>query len=212
MVPKSNRLRMLRVGAAVWLALICCGAMALTHYSQDGQRALNVPATLPEEVVESFDGKPYSLVMFVHPKCPCTRSAINELARLMSASDSRISATVFCFQPSGQAESWCRTDLWDSAAGIPDVTVRQDVDAGIAEQMSADISGQTFVYRADGCLVFSGGITAGRGHEGDSVGKLAILNVVKNQRTGLTTSPVFGCAIYRSTETDVCGDESCKSL
>src|SRR5258708_3864203 len=40
-----------------------------------------------------------TLVLFVHPHCPCTRATISELARLMTTLQGKLSAYVLFIQP-----------------------------------------------------------------------------------------------------------------
>jgi hypothetical protein len=44
--------------------------------------------------------------------------------------------------------------------------------------------------------VFSGGITASRGHEGDNAGRAAIEQLVRHERADRLSTWVFGCALF----------------
>src|SRR5436190_6315 len=80
---------------------------------------------------------------------------------------------------------------------IPGVTVRADVDGEAARRFGAATSGQALLYTADGRLLFSGGITESRGHEGDNAGRSAIAALVLGaEPTKLATSPVYGCPLF----------------
>src|SRR5258707_12024279 len=67
-----------------------------------------------------------AVVLLVHPHCPCSRATIEELARLMADGHGKLTATVVMLRPSGAAEGWEHSDLWQSAAAIPGVTVVAD--------------------------------------------------------------------------------------
>jgi hypothetical protein len=81
-------------------------------------------------------------------------------------------------RPHGTPDGWDDTDLRRSAAEIPGVTVMSDLDEAEADLFSAQASGQTMLYDASGKLLFSGGITASRGHSGDNAGSSSIVSFV----------------------------------
>jgi hypothetical protein len=73
--------------------------------------------------------------------------------------------------------------------------VEPDPDGAIAQAFGAYTSGQVLVYGADGGLLFNGGITASRGHEGDNPGRAAIVARLRDQVPAPSTASVFGCAL-----------------
>ena len=139
-----------------------------------------------------------TLMMFVHPKCPCSRASIEELSTLMAHCGDRVHVKVLFFQPSTEPQGWSRTDTWQSAGEIPGVTVAADVDAQQARRCGAQTSGQVFLYDTAGKLQYEGGLTESRGHVGENDALDNVESLITSPRP-LTTpvrSPVFGCAIY----------------
>src|SRR3712207_4573180 len=129
--------------------------------------------------------------MLAHPHCPCTRASINELARLMTQARGRVTAYVLFVKPEGFSDSWVQSDLWASAAAIPGVTPVLD-DGGVeAARFRAATSGQTALYDAAGSLIFRGGITSARGHEGDNAGREAIVSLLTSDEAEEHDTPVF---------------------
>ena len=112
--------------AAIWLSAVGIGLGALLVYEYTpGQEAV-VPNHWPEQSnIPHTQGQP-TLIMFAHPRCPCTRASIGELSMLMTHCQNRVKARVVFFQPKGSAEDWTQTDLWRSAAAIPGVTAQAD--------------------------------------------------------------------------------------
>ena len=98
--------------------------------------------------------------------------------------------------PSDAVAGWERTDLWDSAAAIPGVHVMTDEGGAQARVFGALVSGQTLLYGATGSLLFSGGITGARGHEGDNPGRTALTSILDWRPAGPIRTPVFGCYLY----------------
>jgi hypothetical protein len=159
------------------------GADAIAH--TDWPQSSNVPRA---------NGFP-EIVVFAHPKCPCTRATIEELAVLMAHVRGRAAADVVFVRPEGMAEDWEKTDLWRSAVRIPGVTVLSDPEGVEAARFGAQASGQTFVYGVAGNLEFSGGITAFRGHAGDNGGETAVVSLVMTGSAETRRTSVYGCSL-----------------
>jgi hypothetical protein len=196
---RKNRLTLTAAGA-LWLLTIGAGLVILRGYeSKPGVTAV-VPDSWPAASrIEPAADRP-TLVMLAHPRCPCTRASIGELARLMTQAQGRVRAYVLFVKPPGFSDEWAHTDLWASAAAIPGVTpVRDDggVEAGL---FHATTSGQTVLYDAAGKLLFSGGVTSARGHAGDNAGRAAIVSLLTSDAAEGRGTPVFGCPLFARTE------------
>jgi len=139
--------------------------------------------------------------MLAHPRCPCTAASVGELAQIMAQLEGKIAAYVLFIQPKGTGNAWEDTDLRRSAEAIPGVKVILDPDGVEAGRFGAETSGHTLVYGADGRLLFSGGITASRGHAGDNVGASAIIALLNHQKPVRTQTLVFGCSLGHQAET-----------
>jgi hypothetical protein len=136
-----------------------------------------------------------TLVMTLHPQCPCSRASVNELSELMARSSGRLDAHVLFVQPPGAPGGWLDGDLWRQANAVPGLHVSIDTDGRDAAAFGATTSGQVMVYDTAGNLEFSGGITDGRGHEGDNAGLLSLLSLVREGKTTLSQTPVYGCSL-----------------
>jgi len=75
------------------------------------------------------------------------------------------------------------------------VQVMRDDDGVEAARFGAATSGQVILYDRDGGLLFTGGITASRGHAGDNDGRNAIVSLLGRGRETRHSSPVFGCSL-----------------
>jgi len=114
----------------------------------------------------------------------------------MTQARGRVTAYVLFVKPANFSEGWEKTDLWTSAAAIPGVRVIED-DQGIeAGRFHAATSGQTMLYDKEGKLIFSGGITGARGHEGDNAGRTAIVSLLNLDEANRDETPVFGCPLF----------------
>lgn len=140
-----------------------------------------------------------TLVMTAHPQCVCTRASLTELAKLMERVRDRLTAHVLFVR--SQDTNWNDSPAWTEAARIPGVTVSWDDDGRESALFDAKTSGQTLLYDAAGRLLFGGGITFARGHEGDNAGSRIILALLAKSTAGSNESPVYGCALA-STDTE----------
>jgi len=179
----------------VWAVGIGFGLKYLWTYQVSAGTAAAPPSLWPEDSRIPREKGQSTLVLLAHPKCPCTRATIGELAVLMAHCQGKVSVYILFFKPSGFPDNWEQTDLWHSAAVIPGVTVLADNDGVEAQRFGSVTSGQALLYGPDGNLEFSGGITASRGHSGDNAGRDAITALLLNGKSDAKTSQVFGCSL-----------------
>ncbi|HUR33278.1 MAG TPA: hypothetical protein VM032_05750, partial [Vicinamibacterales bacterium] len=172
------------------------GMRTLAAYTYTPGEPAHAAAYWPTTTRLVHDTTRPTLVLFAHPQCPCSRAAVSELARLMTAAHGTLDARVVVLHPDGTPAGWERTDIWRAAAVIPGVSVVTDIGGREADTFGAVVSGQTFLYNASGRLLFAGGITLGRGHEGDNPGRTAVLDWLTTGR-GATRGPVFGCTLQQ---------------
>jgi hypothetical protein len=136
-----------------------------------------------------------TLVLFAHPHCPCTRASLHELDGLLAETQNRVSVSVVFTIPDGVPADWERGDLWNSAASIPGLSVIRDQRGREAHRFHVEGSGHVLLYAPSGKLLFSGGITASRGHEGDNLGRSAIVSFILDGHSAVSHTPVFGCSL-----------------
>ncbi len=136
-----------------------------------------------------------TLIMFVHPKCPCSRASLEELNRLLARFSGKVATQVWFTKPPELGSDWTRTDLWRSAALIPGVTVHEDPAAVEARRFGAETSGYVVLYDKEGRLLFRGGITGSRGHAGDNAGENALLAYFTERKPTVSQTPVYGCSL-----------------
>ena len=195
-LPRKRTRAILFLSAISWLSIVCVGLWLLGGYENTPGIAAESPRQWPiaSRIQPAQDHS--TLVMLAHPHCPCTRASIGELASIMAHSQGRLSAYVLFIKPEGSSDNWEETDLWQNASHIPGVKVIMDGDGREARQFRATTSGQTVLYDSHGDLLFSGGITASRGHSGDNAGQNAIVSLVNAEVPNQTVTSVFGCPLF----------------
>jgi hypothetical protein len=195
---------------AVWLPVVIGGLIALWNYSTAPGDPGNPPASWPPASQLSPPSGAMTLVMVVHPHCPCSRASIGELAELMAHMHKRLHAWVLFVRPHDFDENWAESDLWHAARAIPGVQTLIDYDGREARRFGAATSGETMLYDTSGHLLFAGGITAARGHFGDNAGITAIFERIDNagaRRFG--TAAVYGCPLFAPAKNGS-GEAACK--
>lgn len=197
----------------LWILLLVGGMAKLWNYEGTAGAAAQAPTQWPTQThVSRAPGLP-SLVVLMHPHCPCSAATVDELSKLMTHCQGKLTATVVMIQPDGTPDGWERTDLWRSAAAIPGVTLMSDPGGVETQRFGALTSGQALLYSPDGQLLFSGGITESRGHSGDNEGRSMIealvLHELDHPLAQIPTTPVFGCPLCGPNEHKNNGSMTC---
>ncbi|MCC6574583.1 MAG: hypothetical protein IT462_12430 [Planctomycetes bacterium] len=177
----------------VWLIVIGGGiAIVFSKDFSPGVRG-NTPQSRPAATADLPNKRGATLTMFFHPQCVCSRASMAELERLLPKVRREVEVVLVFVRPSSCKAGWERTDLWERATKVPGVTVLCDVDGVMAGRFGAMTSGHAVVYSEHGMLMYSGGITPGRGHEGDNAGAEAVLASLNGEDPAVSQAPVFGC-------------------
>jgi len=171
------------------------GLAVMGHYQATPGPDGASPIQWPRESPIERDPSKFTLIMFAHPHCPCTRASIAELARIMTRTNGRIDCRVLFVQSETAAPEPEMTENWQASAEIPGVRVLYDSGGVSARLFGVRTSGQVVLYDPQGKLMFQGGITRARGHQGDNAGAEAVLAVMKGDSPSCRSAPVFGCAL-----------------
>ena len=182
-------------GTGTWLALVLVGFGRLTLYSNTPGQATASPVAWPlQSVIPAPSGKPL-MIIALHPQCPCSRATVEELNRILVSCRGKVDVHALLIRPMGSEPGFTFGPLRESLRQLPGVHIHEDPSGQEADRFGAKTSGAVFVYSPSAELLYSGGITASRGHEGDSVGKTAVFNAILEGRKSPATQPVFGCEL-----------------
>lgn len=138
---------------------------------------------------------PFTLILLAHPRCPCTRATLHELQRLIPRLEGKASLRTYFVIPTGKDDSFAAGDNLELARSLPGMQITLAPSAEITDKLGAGTSGQVLVLNHGGQLKFSGGITAGRGHEGTNPGAESVRRLVETGETSLPSTPVYGCSL-----------------
>ncbi len=151
------------------------------------------------------------MLVFCHPHCPCTRATLAELSRLMGRCGDKLDAYVLFDRPAHATADWDRTSLREQGESIPGVTVLTDVGGDQGLLFNVRTSGEVLLYDSRGQLVFHGGITPARGHEGYSAGRKKIEEFTTMGGPDRVTTPVFGCPLRKENVTPQESTTQCRT-
>jgi hypothetical protein len=182
----------------LWCVATGIGLWKMTDFEFTAASRTSLCLVWPAESALARSSERPTLVMFVHPRCPCSRASLMELGRLAAQCQGRIALHVVFLKPDGFPNGWDRTALFRVAQQLPEAAVLTDQGGKEAACFGATTSGETFLFSPVGTLLFHGGLTASRGHEGENIGSAAISSLVLHGGTERARSPVFGCRLWNA--------------
>lgn len=174
-------------GTVAWFAIVGLGAGAIfAHATTPGAQGA-APLQWPAESSLAEPATGFTLVMFVHPECPCSRASLAELAEIANSAPRAAIQIVYSHTDGG--DSW---GLGGRVAGATRVLEPLGLEAA---RFGARTSGHVVVYDDHGRLRYAGGITGSRGHRGDNIGRRTVERLLARDGTDKLGHPVFGCAL-----------------
>jgi hypothetical protein len=185
------------IAAAIttWALLLMVGFGTLIAYSDAPGEAAVAPRAWPAASQLKRTSGRGMLLVFLHPLCPCSDATLAELERILPFSADKVDHYAVFSVPGDKSDRWAEGDLWEKAKRIPGLRVVLDRGYRETDLFGAKTSGQSLLFGADGNLQFAGGITPARGHQGDSYGRSAVLDILEGRAPSRLTTPVFGCAL-----------------
>jgi hypothetical protein len=198
---KSNIVqRAIAILIATWGVCAGLGLVQMLNYALTPALTAAVAPEWPRATQLVRDSIHPTLILFLHPRCPCSRATLRELQLLAADCGGRFALRIVFVRPPGVSDGWEWTDLYRSAEQIPSAVVSSDTEGTEAAQFSATTSGEALLYAADGSLLFHGGLTPSRGHEGDSAGRCALTSLIWGRAANCTQTAVFGCSLVNHSE------------
>src|SRR5580692_1471170 len=158
-----------------WSAALGAGQLALLHYQSIPDQLGVAPAVWPPTSSIRPEPGHYTILLFAHPRCPCTKASLQELARVTARCTEKTDTHVLFVRPAGAPAGWEGSALRQCESVVQGTMVAVDEDGAEARRFGAETSGMVLLYGPRGTLVFRGGITAARGHQGDNPGSDALL-------------------------------------
>jgi len=178
-----------------WICALAASFIQLERYASTPGAPADPPKTWPSlsSLARALDAP--TLVVTLHPSCPCSRATISELDRIVARSQGHLLIYVLFDIPEDLDPSWVTGESLALVGRIPGIRVVIDRAGRESALFDAKTSGQVVLYDERGDLRFRGGITPARAHAGDSIGRAVILDLIHEGRAERTEAPVFGCEL-----------------
>lgn len=191
--------RGLAIVVALWIAVVAGGFAQLWIYKgkpgTTAAEAVAGPETFPATDLLEQNPHGQTLVMFVHPHCACSRASLTELAAILRECPDLQPVQIVFPVPAGAAPSWQEGKIAQEAAALAGVRIVWDQDEKLTRLFHATTSGHVLLFAANGQRLFSGGITATRGHAGWNAGRGAVVAHHEHKPGVRSSAPTFGCQL-----------------
>lgn len=181
-----------------WLVLILCAFYYLLVYQNKSIVSKSHPQSWPKSSSLSISHERPNLLMFLHPACPCSKASLAELDRLLSNFPNRLNVVLVFISPDSANKDWHKTSLWLQASGISGLDLFVDTERRETSLFNSKSSGEVLLYDRNGYLLYSGGLTASRGHQGDNIGRDSIEYYLQHGLMKHSSAPSFGCELFDS--------------
>jgi hypothetical protein len=181
-------------GLLLWCAaLIWSGTTLLDH----AYRPATIPADMRSLVIQSpdVDASRIQLLLFAHPFCPCTRATLSELEESLARLPADVSVRVVFVTCGFEAAEVEASSIVNQARSLSRGIVQFDTTGREARRFGATTSGEVFAVNAEGQVLFHGGLTPARGHQGDAAGQTSLELLAQGIPSAISTAPVFGCRL-----------------
>jgi hypothetical protein len=182
------------VGAA-WLIAVASGFAVLHRYASTPAHVGIVPSSWPVQDRIALEVDRLTLIVAIHPRCPCTRATALALEELLASRPGQARLNVLVYKPAQASDSWAASRISRSLSSLPDAQSWIDADGALASRFGAVTSGQVLAFDAHGELCFSGGVTPVRGQVGPNAGYAALASLLDHKPAQQKKFPVFGCSI-----------------
>lgn len=171
--------------SACWLAGVAGAGVATLWYVKTPGSPGRVQTGWP--AAETRSARQPTLVLFAHPKCPCTSVALDALGELLRCPNAP-NVTIYFVCPRGTPDGWERGRNWERAHGIGGCRVERDADGRHARSFGVSTSGHALLFTADGSLRYSGGVQ----------GRRLDLAALLSSEGPPIRADVFGCPLFAS--------------
>ncbi len=138
--------------------------------------------------------KESTVILFYHPHCPCTKATVNNFKTISENIEARVHLLALAYRPKDSNETWIETEITKQLRELG-FEIATDTDGTFCRQFDVYTSGHILVYESNERLVFNGGITTSRGHEGSNYALADFLKSIDGSRDANSVWPVFGCPI-----------------
>jgi hypothetical protein len=195
---RAKHIGLILLGLA-WSVSLAASLGAIHRYTSTSGSSGPTPPSWPAQSALPHDTTRPTVLVFVHPECVCTPTTIDAIRRVTQPASVR--TMVIDSGPAAARSAGQRSQHWAQRIGATRVVDATGIEASA---FGAQVSGHVVVASASGRILFSGGITPGRGHAGPCEGLSAFQEALARATDApldgasieIPTPPVFGCPIF----------------
>lgn len=193
--PRRSQNLKLGLLAFLWLATMASALFFVLQKNADGQIPQQSPKEWPTQTA-LHKSQGFDLIFILHPGCECSAASLSELERVLKSTSAKVKVHALFTVDENLTLNPYESNLWIKAQALG-LNPRIDKKGVEAALFQAQTSGTVLLYNSANKLVFSGGITASRGHEGPNAAADALLEQLNTaaQNSTLLSSVVFGCHV-----------------
>lgn len=178
-----------------WIALAVAGTVAVWHYETTPGESGSPATQWPTGSALVLHPSKHTLLLFAHPKCPCTRASLTAIAEIASSHAATVETQVIFFHPALADATWREADLCREALANARLKVVFDEQRRESNRFGVKTSGHALLFSPSGELRFAGGVTSARGKAGENPGQQRLSATLAGATAKALTSPVFGCPL-----------------
>ena len=186
----------------ILIGIIVSGSVKILDYSNRPGESGDVPERILKlnELENALSPSAPTLLLFLHPHCPCTKATIKNLDSVLNTSPDTVNFYAVAFCPLDETEQWVQSPIMNTLIEDLDAKVIIDHGSEISSAFGIKCSGHILLYSDRGELQFDGGITSSRGHEGYCLPQNDLQKILSNDAEQPVHWPVFGCPLVRALE------------
>lgn len=194
------------LAVAVWVIGVAFVWFELTRHEFAEAATVDAAALgrWPDDVEIALSEDRPTLVFCVHPRCPCTFASVREMSQVLGSpnldDDDRPDLYVVLAVPSEAENAWRETAVVEAATRLPNARLVVDSEGRTTKRFGATTSGTALLFDPSGEVLFAGGVTGSRGHEGANTGATTLERLLTGAAgEAADGTPVFGCRLCSPT-------------
>ncbi|MCE9608334.1 MAG: hypothetical protein K8U03_25895 [Planctomycetia bacterium] len=178
-----------------WLSSVAVVFQLWIDYDHDPGRAGDTLPLWPIDSRLKLDERYGTLVVFLHPFCPCSQKGMRKIERIIADRTNRPTCYFLFSDLNDNTVVETDSDNWRRARSLSREGTLTDFDAVEATRFGAKTSGFLAFYDAAGRLRFRGGITSERGGEQSNAFERLLSEAIAGSDFPLVSTPVYGCPL-----------------
>jgi hypothetical protein len=190
---RSRPLWIATTAGVLWLGLILSWSSFLTGHQFRPGDASTFKQDWPQASRLHPSPDTLTVVLFAHPECPCLSATLTETERLQTLL--REPFRLFVVFEDDPAFDLFRSRHFRRVSDWKNAMVVHDADNHEIALFGVQTSGQVLIFDKDRRLLFSGGITESRAHEGDNINLERAVAAGRSHASKVALTPVYGCSL-----------------